>query len=28
LDDAIQNKNDHVAAVLRKHGAQVSSPSH
>jgi ankyrin repeat protein len=24
LDDAIKYKNDHVAAVLRKHGAQVS----
>jgi ankyrin repeat protein len=28
LDDAIARKNDHVAAVLRKHGAQVSSPSY
>jgi ankyrin repeat protein len=28
LDDAIARKNDHVAAVLRKHGAQVSIPSH
>jgi len=27
LDDAIKSKNDHVATVLRKHGAQVSSPS-
>lgn len=27
LDDAIENKNDQVAAVLRKHGAQVSNPS-
>ena len=27
LDDAIANKNDVVAAVLRKHGAQVSTPS-
>src|SRR5688572_10816394 len=24
LDDALANNNDHVAAVLRKHGAQVS----
>jgi len=27
LDDAIKNKNDRVAAVLREHGAQGSSPS-
>ena len=27
LDDAIEYKNDHVAAVLRKHGAAVSNPS-
>ena len=27
LDDAIENNNETVAAVLRKHGAQVSSPS-
>ena len=27
LDDAIANKNDHVAAVLRKHGAEVSNSS-
>ncbi len=26
LDDAIARKNEHVAAVLRKHGAQVSEP--
>ena len=26
LDDAISNNNDHVAAVLRKHGAQASRP--
>ena len=26
LDDALANKNDHVAAVLRAHGAQVSNP--
>jgi ankyrin repeat protein len=27
LDDALARKNDHVAAVLRKHGAQVANPS-
>jgi ankyrin repeat protein len=27
LDDAVANNNDHVAAVLRAHGAQVSNPS-
>ena len=27
LDDAIANKNDPVAAVLREHGAEVSDPS-
>jgi ankyrin repeat protein len=27
LDDAVARKNDHVAAVLRKHGAQVANPS-
>jgi hypothetical protein len=27
LDDAVANNNDHVAAVLREHGAQVSNPS-
>ena len=27
LDDAVANNNDHVAAVLRKHGAQVSNQS-
>ena len=27
LDDAIANNNEHVAAVLRKHGAQVSNSS-
>ena len=26
LDDAIEAENEHVAAVLRKHGAQVTSP--
>ena len=26
LDDAIAQQNDHVAAVLRKHGAQVAKP--
>jgi ankyrin repeat protein len=28
LDDAVARKNDHVAAVLRKHGAQVSNLPH
>src|SRR5262245_11570902 len=27
LDDAVANNNDHVAAVLRKHGAQLSKKS-